>query len=290
VTLWKAVILGIVQGLTEFLPISSSGHLEITGQALLGHRPGVAFIAVTQLGTMAAVLVYFRTDLLNITKAFVRGLTDRSARHTTDYRLAWYIGLGTIPIVVAGVAFENAIEAGQTLRLIASALIGLGLLLLVAERVGRRARGIESLTLKDGLAIGVAQAMALFPGVSRSGSTLTAGMFLGLERAAAARYSFLLSVPAVVLSGLYQLQEIGGGAVGPAATVVATLMAFVSGYLAIAGLLKYLSTHSTLVFVAYRVAVGALVLVLVSAGVLDNRSCPDRTAKGCEVVTPEATR
>ena len=287
----QAVVLGVVQGLTEFLPISSSGHLEIVGQALLGSRPGAAFIAVSQLGTMAAVLVYFRSDLVEMTRAFFRGLTDPDARRTTEYRLAWYIGLGTVPIVVAGIAFKDAIEAGQTLRVIASALIVLGLILLAAEGVGRRTRDIETLTLKDGLFIGTAQAMALVPGVSRSGSTLTAGLFLGLERAAAARYSFLLSVPAVVLSGLFQLRNIGeSGGAGPAATAVATLLAFASGYLAIAGLLKYLSTHSTLVFVVYRVALGIVVLVMVSAGILDNRSCPDRTEKGCEIPTMEAAR
>ncbi|MGH2690240.1 MAG: undecaprenyl-diphosphate phosphatase, partial [Actinomycetota bacterium] len=269
----EAAILGIVQGLTEFLPISSSGHLEIVGQ-MMGDRPGAAFIAVIQLGTMAAVLLYFRKDLLGITRGFLRGLRDKGARTTTEWRLAWYIAAGTIPIGLLGVAFEQRIEAGQTLRLIATMLIALGLLLLVAERVGRRTRGLDSLTLKDSLVIGAAQAAALIPGVSRSGSTITAGLFLGLDRPTAARFSFLLSIPAVVLSGVFQLGDIGGpGSAGPTQTVIATVLAFVSGYAAIAGLLKFLATHSTLVFVAYRVVVGVLVLVLVGTDGLNN--CPE---------------
>jgi undecaprenyl-diphosphatase len=265
-----ATVLGVVQGLTEFLPISSTAHLRLAGEVLLeGASPGTAFIAVTQLGTMAAVLVYFRTDLLRIAVAWLRGAKDPGARTSLDYRLGGYIALGTIPIVFFGVVFRKQIEGEADLRLIASALIALGLLLLFAERVGRRTRGIESLTLKDGLAIGTAQAAALIPGVSRSGSTLTAGLFLGLERAAAARYSFLLSVPAIVLSGLFELRKIGDpGAAGPAATAIATVVAFISGYFAIAGLLRYLVTHSTGIFVAYRVAVGILVLVLVANGTL----------------------
>ena len=270
----EAAILGVVQGLTEFLPISSSGHIEIVGQ-MMGGRPGAAFTAVIQLGTMAAVLLYFRRDLLAMARAFVRGLTDKGARTTTEWRLAWYIAAGTIPIGLLGLAFEERIEAGQTLRLIAAMLIALGLLLLVAEKVGRRTRGIGSLTLKDSLVIGAAQAAALIPGVSRSGSTITAGLFLGLDRPAAARFSFLLSIPAVVLSGGFQLGDIGGpGGAGSTETVIATVLAFVSGYVAIAGLLKYLTTHSTMVFVVYRVAVGILVLVLVGVGALENRSCP----------------
>lgn len=271
----QAAILGIVQGLTEFLPVSSSGHLEITGQMILGHRPGAAFIAVIQLGTMAAVLLYFRKDLLNMAKAFARGLVDKTARTATEWRLAWYIVIGTIPIGVFGLVFKDQIEAGQRLRVIAGALIVLGLLLLVAEKVGRKNRGLASLRLKDGLVIGTAQAAALVPGVSRSGATITAGLFLGLDRPTAARFSFLLSVPAVVLSGAFQLKDIGGaGGMGPVPTVIATVMAFVSGYIAIAGLLKYLTTHSTMVFVIYRVAVGILVLALVGTDTLENRSCP----------------
>ena len=270
--LWIASVLGALQGLTEFLPISSTAHLRIGGEALLGHSPGTAFIAVVQLGTMAAVLFYFRSDLWRIATTFLRGLRDEAVRKSTDFRLALCIGFGTIPIGVVGLAFRRQIEGEADLHVIAWALIVLGLLLLLADLTGRHRRTIDSVTLKDGLAIGAAQTLALVPGVSRSGSTLTAGLFLGLERAAAARFSFLLSVPAVLLSGLFELKGVGDvTGVGITATAVATLMAFITGYAAIAGLLKYLSKHSTAIFVAYRVALGVLVLVLLSRGTLPPR-------------------
>jgi undecaprenyl-diphosphatase len=267
----EAIVLGIVQGLTEFLPISSTGHLRIVPAFFGWDDPGAAFTAVTQLGTLAAVLAYFRSDLWRIASAFLRGLRDPAIRRTTDSRLGWYILLGTVPIGIFGVAFQHQIEdEARSLSLIGTTLIVLGLVLLAAERVGRRERGLDDLNVRDGIAIGFAQALALIPGVSRSGATLTAGLFLNLERAAAARYSFLLSVPAVVLSGLFELRDIGGeGAVGAAPTAIATLLAFVSGYAAIAFLLRFLVTHTTLIFVVYRVALGAVVLALVSAGTID---------------------
>jgi undecaprenyl-diphosphatase len=269
VTFWIATILGAVQGLTEFLPISSTAHLRIVGEALLGHSPGTAFIAVVQLGTIAAVLVYFRTDLWKIGSAFFRGLRDAAVRRTTDFRLALCIGFGTIPIGAVGFALRKQIEGEADLHVIAWALILLGLLLLIADVVGSHKRPVESVKLPDGLVIGAAQTLSLVPGVSRSGSTLTAGLFLGLERAAAARFSFLLSVPAVLLSGLFELKGIGdAGGVSMGATAIATLMAFVTGYAAIAGLLRYLARHSTAIFVAYRVLLGALVLVLLARGAL----------------------
>ncbi|HEX4864944.1 MAG TPA: undecaprenyl-diphosphate phosphatase [Acidimicrobiales bacterium] len=268
-TVWIATILGAVQGLTEFLPISSTAHLRIVGVALLGRSPGTAFIAVTQLGTIAAVLVYFRKDLWRIGFAFLRGLRDSAVRRTAEFRLALCIGFGTIPIGIVGYTFRKQIEGEADLHVIAWALIVLGILLLIADIVGRHKRTIESVTLPDGLAIGAAQTLSLVPGVSRSGATLTAGLFLGFERAAAARFSFLLSVPAVLLSGVFELKGIGdAGGVSAGATAIATLMAFITGYAAIAGLLRYLVRHSTAVFVAYRVALGALVLVLLTRGVL----------------------
>jgi len=268
---FEAVLLGIVQGLTEFLPISSTAHLRIVPEFFGWDDPGAAFTAVTQLGTMAAVLIFFRADIARIAVAWVRGLTDPVVRRTLDSRLGWYIGLGTIPIGICGVAFQDQIETGaRNLTLIASTLIVLGLLLLYAEKVGKRSRDVSSLGLRDGLVIGVAQAAALVPGVSRSGSTMTAGMFLGLTREAAARFSFLLSIPAIVLAGLFQLPDIGGGG-GPSgvATVIATVAAFVSGYASIAWLLKFLITHSTRVFVVYRVGLGLLVFALLGANVIE---------------------
>jgi undecaprenyl-diphosphatase len=272
VTFWIATILGAVQGLTEFLPISSTAHLRIAGEALLGHSPGTAFIAVVQLGTIAAVLVYFWGDLWRIVTAFLRGLRDAAVRKSTDFRLALCIGFGTVPIGIVGFALRKQIEGEADLHIIAWALIVLGLLLLLSDVLASHKRPIESAKVIDGLVIGTAQTFALVPGVSRSGATLTAGLFLGFERADAARFSFLLSVPAVLLSGLFELKGIGGvGGVGMAATAVAVLMAFVTGYLAIAGLLKYLARHSTAVFVVYRVALGVLVLALLAKGALPPR-------------------
>lgn len=267
----EAIVLGIVQGLTEFLPISSTGHLRIVPAFLGWDDPGAAFTAVTQLGTMAAVLLYFRDDLWRIATTWVRSLRSPEVRRTTDARLGWFILVGTIPIGIFGFAFRNQIEdEARNLSLIGTTLIVLGLVLLLAERVGTRERDLDDLTMRDGIAIGFAQALALVPGVSRSGATLTAGLFLNLDRRAAARYSFLLSVPAVVLSGLFELKDIGGeDAVGAAPTAIATLLAFVSGYAAIAFLLRFLATHSTLVFVVYRVVLGTLVLALAGAGAID---------------------
>jgi undecaprenyl-diphosphatase len=274
VSVLEAIVLGIVQGLTEFLPISSTGHLRIVPAFMGWEDPGAAFTAVTQLGTMAAVLLYFREDLKRITIAWWRSVWDRRLRRELDARLGWYIVLGTIPIGIFGVLFKDQIETGaRDLYLIGVALIVLGLVLLLAEKVGTRERSIEQIRTKDGFAIGFAQALALIPGVSRSGATITAGLFMGLDRPAAARFSFLLSVPAVVLSGLLELGTIlsddDGDHTSLGALVIATVMAFVSGYLAIAWLLKFLSTHSTVIFVVYRVALGVLVLALTAAGTIE---------------------
>ena len=265
-------MLGIVQGLTEFLPISSTAHLRIVPAFVGWPDPGAAFTAVTQLGTMAAVLLYFRADLWRIARAWLLSLRDRALRSEPDARLGWYILLGTIPIAVFGYAFKDQIETGaRNLYLIGTALIALGLVMAVADRIGTRTREVTDVKATDGAVIGVAQAMALVPGVSRSGATISAGLFRNFNRAAAARYSFLLSVPAVVLSGLLELRKIGDGGpgvAGPAATAVATVTAFVVGYVSIAFLLRYLASHSTLVFVIYRVVLGSLVLGLVAGGVI----------------------
>jgi len=266
----QSIVLGIVQGLTEFLPISSTAHLRIVPAFLGWEDPGAAFTAVTQLGTMAAVLLYFRNDLIRIALAWMRSLRDPSLRRELDARLGWYIVLGTIPIGIFGVLFKDQIENGaRDLYLIGSALILLGLVLLAAERVGTRERSIEQIEARDGLVVGFAQALALVPGVSRSGATITAGLFLGLDRQTAARFSFLLSVPAVVLSGLLELGSILSGEEGQHVSTgrlaLATLLAFVTGYAAIAWMLRYLAHHSTVVFVVYRVALGILVLALVSS-------------------------
>jgi undecaprenyl-diphosphatase len=274
VSLIEAIILGIVQGLTEFLPISSTGHLRIVPAFLGWEDPGAAFTAVTQLGTMAAVLLFFRADLWRISRSWTLSLRTPTKPRDLDARLGWYILLGTIPIGIFGIAFKEQIEtSARDLTLIASALIVLGLVLLAAERVGTRTRSVEDVTLRDGLVVGVAQTAALVPGVSRSGATITAGLFLGLDREAAARFSFLLSIPAVVLSGLLELGTIlddsEGKRTGIDDLVVATLLAFIVGYASIAFLLRFLATNSTLVFVVYRVVLGVVVLALLGAGAIE---------------------
>jgi undecaprenyl-diphosphatase len=274
VSILEAIVLGIVQGLTEFLPISSTAHLRIVPAFAGWEDPGAAFTAVTQLGTMAAVLLYFRHDLRRIAEAWLRSLRDREVRRELDARIGWYIVLGTIPIGIFGVIFKDQIETGaRDLYLIAIALIVLGLVLGVAERVGTRERTLEQVTTKDGLVIGFAQALALVPGVSRSGATITAGLFMGLDRPSAARFSFLLSIPAVVLSGLLELGSILSGEEGEttsaAGLVIATVLAFASGYAAIALLLRFLANHSTMIFVVYRVILGVVVLALLGAGTID---------------------
>jgi undecaprenyl-diphosphatase len=274
VSLLEAIVLGVVQGLTEFLPISSTAHLRIVPAFAGWPDPGAAFTAVTQLGTMAAVLLYFREDLLRIARAWLRSLRDPSVRRQLDARIGWYIVLGTIPIGIFGVLFKDQIETGaRDLYLIGTTLIVLGLALLLAEEVGKRNRSFEQIRTGDGFVIGLAQALALIPGVSRSGATITAGLFMGLDRTAAARFSFLLSIPAVVLSGLLELGSILSGEEGETTSafglVVATLLAFVVGYASIAFLLRYLTNHSTAIFVAYRVVLGVLVLSLAGAGVIE---------------------
>ncbi|MFN8151654.1 MAG: undecaprenyl-diphosphate phosphatase [Solirubrobacterales bacterium] len=264
----EAIILGIVQGLTEFLPISSSGHLRIVPALLGWEDPGTAFTAVVQLGTMAAVLIYFRKDLWRIARAWVHEIKLPYRRRSTDANLGWFIVLGTIPISICGLVFKDQIESGaRDLYVIGSMLIAFSFVMMLAEAVGKRQREIESMGPRDGFLIGCAQALALIPGVSRSGATISAGLLLNFDRAAAARYSFLLSVPAVVLSGLFELRDIGGGdSASVWATIVATIAAFVSGYAAIAWLLRYLAHHTLGIFVAYRIPLGILVIALAASG------------------------
>ncbi|MFK3985235.1 undecaprenyl-diphosphate phosphatase [Micromonospora sp. NPDC050397] len=264
----EAIVLGIVQGLTEFLPVSSSAHLRITSAIFFDRDAGASFTAVTQLGTEAAVLVYFAKDIWRITRTWVVGIWDRSVRGELDYRMGWYVIVGSIPIGVFGLVFKDQIRtAARNLWLVASVLIIFAFVLAFAEYWGRQTRTIRDFTMRDGVVMGLAQAAALVPGVSRSGGTLTAGLFLNLTREAAARYSFLLAIPAVVMSGLFSVPDVfdtsGDGSIPtPAQMVVATLIAFVLGYVSIAWLLRYVAHHTLYVFVLYRVALGSLVLVL----------------------------
>lgn len=289
-TWYEAVILGIVQGLTEFLPISSSGHLRIVPALFGWDDPGAAFTAVTQLGTMAAVVIYFARDIWRIANTWLRSLFNPALRGELDARMGWYVILGTIPIVILGLVFQNQIEGvARDLRVIATTLIVLGIILLIADQRGQSTKKLENLSFFDAMMFGFAQAVALIPGVSRSGATMTAGLFMGYDRASAARYSFLLSIPAVVASGIFQLGDIGAGdGPGLAATAIATLLAFISGYASIAWLLRYVSTHSFFPFVVYRVILGVLVWFLLVSGVLhptDNITS-EITSQTSTTVTP----
>ncbi len=269
----EAIVLGLVQGLTEFLPISSTGHILYVPALAGWPDPGAAFSAVIQLGTMAAVLVYFRADLWRMALAFLKSFTGDHPlwkSEDSDGRIGWYIVLGTIPIAIVGIVFKDQIENNvRTLSLVAIVMILFSFVLMAADLKGAQDRDVKELTLKDGIIIGLFQALALIPGVSRSGSTISGGLFLGLNRESATRYSFLLSVPAVVLSGLFELRHIGdstGASVGIGPTAIATVLAFISGYFAIAFLLRFVRTHNFSVFVIYRVAVGVLMLVLLATG------------------------
>ena len=271
IDLLKAVTLGLLQGLTEFLPISSSAHLRIFPELFGWGDPGAAFTAVVQIGTEAAVVIYFRRDIWRIGSTWVRSLLDPTLRGSLDARMGRFIVVGSLPIVLLGVLLKDIIERDfRNLWIIGTTLIVLGLVLGLAERVGRQDRRIETLTLRHAAMYGLAQACALVPGVSRSGATISMGMFMGYDRAAATRYAFLLAIPAVVGAGLYELPEIPGGenAYGAAPTVVATVVAFVVGYAAIAWLLRYVSTRSYLPFVVYRIALGTFTLTMVSLGYL----------------------
>jgi undecaprenyl-diphosphatase len=272
---FEAVVLGVVQGLTEFLPVSSSAHLRIVG-ALAGWKdPGAAFTAIIQIGTELAVLVYFARDIARIVVAWLLSLAGRR-KGDLDARLGWLIILGSIPIVVLGLVFQHRIETTfRDLRIVAIALAGFSLVLYWADRVGVKKGQLKDLTAGDGVLFGLAQSLALIPGVSRSGGTITAGLFIGYTREAAARYSFLLAVPAVLGSGLYEAYDAleGGGAHavpwGP--TLLATVISFAVGLAVIAWLLRYLTRGSFTPFVVYRVLLGLLVLGLVGAGVLAPR-------------------
>ena len=270
----EAVVLGIVQGLTEFLPISSSAHLRIVGEAFGWDDPGAAFTAITQIGTEAAVLLYFRREIGRIIVAWLGSLAGRR-KGDPDARMGWLIIVGSIPIVVLGLLFQDDIETTfRDLRIIATALVLFSLVLFWADRVGAKRHELDTLTVGHGIAFGLAQAAALVPGVSRSGGTITMGLFLGYSRAAAARYSFLLAIPAVLGSGFFQVYEaltgdVAGAGVDWGPTILATVLAFGVGLTVIAWLLRYLDRGSFAPFVVYRIVVGLLVLGLVLGGVLD---------------------
>ncbi len=302
----QALVLGLVQGLTEFLPISSSAHLRIVSSVFFGDDAGASFTAVTQLGTEAAVLVFFAKDIWRIIVAWFAGLRDRltergrpqlplhdqpttrlpvitadtkrvldeRAQRDLDYRIGWYVIIATVPIGVLGFLFKDQIRTGaRNLWLVSFMLIAFALVIAAGEYYGRKIRPIEQLSTRDGLIMGFAQCLALVPGVSRSGATATAGLFLGLEREAAVRFSFLLAIPAVTASGLFSLPDAfepageGLNASGPQ-LLVATILAFVVGYASVAWLLKFVGKHSLDWFVGYRIVLGLTVMGLLASGVV----------------------
>jgi undecaprenyl-diphosphatase len=270
---WQVVVLAVVQGVTEFLPVSSSGHLAVVSRIFFAGDAGASFTAVTQLGTEAAVLVYFARDIVRILKAWFSGLLA-AAHRTADYWLGWYVIIGTIPICVLGLFFKDEIRSGaRNLWVIATALVVFSAVIALAERIGRQNRDVEQLTWRDAVVVGVAQTLALVPGVSRSGATISAGLFLGLERELAARFGFLLAIPAVFASGLFSLPDAfrpaseGMSATGPQ-LVVAIAIAFAVGLAAVAWFLRFLVRHSMYWFVGYRVAAGVAVLILLATGVV----------------------
>ncbi|MET4782544.1 undecaprenyl-diphosphate phosphatase [Glaciihabitans sp. UYNi722] len=273
----NAIILGLVQGLTEFLPISSSAHVRIVGELLgTGADPGAAFTAIIQLGTEAAVIVYFAPDLGRIISRWFLSLFKRVPRNDSDAKIGWYIIFGSIPIVVLGLLFQKQIETTlRSLWVIAATMIIFGILLGIADYVGAKKRRLRDLTVPHATIYGFAQSLALIPGVSRSGATITAGLFMGYERAAAARYSFLLAIPAVIGSGFFELYKTikhpSGGVpevFGPAETAVATVVAFGVGLLVIVVFMNYISKRSFLPFVIYRLALGVALVILLLTGVL----------------------
>lgn len=275
VTWLDAIVLGVVQGLTEFLPISSSAHVSIVGQLMGMGDPGAAFTAITQLGTEAAVLVYFRKDIARITKAWFGAWFQKVPWSDPDARMGWLVIAGSVPIVVLGVLLEDLIDHQLRNLWLTATMLAVGALVLAfADHVGKNAKPLTELTWRDGIIYGFAQAAALIPGVSRSGGTIAAGLFMGYTREAAARYSFLLAIPAVMGSGFYKLLGIGDDPTAPAwgPIIAATVVAFVIGYAIIAWLLRYVSTHSFTPFVWYRLGVAALLFGLLAFGVIQPTS------------------
>jgi len=273
----SAIFLGIVQGLTEFLPISSNAHLAIIGKLMpSAEDPGAAFVAITQIGTELAVLLYFRKDIFAIIKAWLKSL-NRKAHLThherSDARLAWLMAVGTLPIVILGYLGQSYIENElRSLWIIAATLIIFGLLLGFLDYMGRNERTLDQLTPGHGILYGLAQSLALIPGVSRSGATIAMGRILGYRRESALRYSFLLALPAVFGSGLYQLKkaisEPGDQVFSMAQTLTATVVAFLVGYAVIAWLMRYISTKSFTPFVIYRIALGTALLIALATGAI----------------------
>ncbi|MGC9379374.1 undecaprenyl-diphosphate phosphatase [Streptomyces sp. MH13] len=279
---FESLILGLVQGLTEFLPVSSSAHLRLTAAFSGWHDPGAAFTAITQIGTEAAVLIYFRKDIGRIVSTWTRSLANKDLRADPDARMGWLVIIGSIPIGVLGLTLKDQIEGPfRDLRITATMLIVVGVIIGIADRMAARdekggrhrapqqRKELENLSVRDGLIYGLCQAAALIPGVSRSGATISGGLFMGYRREAAARYSFLLAIPAVLASGLFEFKDaMENDHVSWGPTLFATAIAFATGYVVIAWFMKFISTKSFMPFVWYRIALGIVIIALVATGVL----------------------
>jgi undecaprenyl-diphosphatase len=270
--IWHAIVLGVVEGVTEFLPVSSTGHLTIV-EKLLGlpiDDPAVtAYTAVIQVGAIAAVFVYFWQDMVRLGRAWFGGLVSAEARTDPDYRFAWYVIAGSIPIGLVGFFGQDLIRGPlRSLWWVAGALILWSAAMALAERVATQARGEKELTLRDSLIIGVAQCLALVPGVSRSGATISAGLVLGYDRVTATRLSFFLAIPALTAAGAYELPSALSESIGVANVVIGTVVSFVVAYASIAWLLRFVAGHSLLTFVWYRLALGGLVIGLLATGTI----------------------
>lgn len=268
----EAIILGVVQGVTEFLPISSTAHVRIVPALVGWDDPGAAFTAVIQLGTLLAVVMYFRKELARAFGGWLSSFKGGERARSAEARLGWAAFVGTVPIVVFGFVFKGLVEKElRSLYVIAAALIGVGLLLLLAETVASRMRGLESVGQRDGWIVGLFQALALIPGVSRSGSTIAGALLLGFDRETAARFSFILSTPAILLAGMFELwsERQHLYSLGMGQVLLGTIAAFISGYVSIEYLLRFLRTRSTILFVMYRIALGGVLLVLLRAGTLE---------------------
>ena len=269
---FDAVILGIVEGLTEFLPVSSTGHLTIAEKALgldLTDPAVTAYTAVIQVGAIAAVVVYFAQDIWRIAKAWVLGLAKPEYRGRLDHRMGWYIIVGSIPVGIAGLLLKDLITGSlRSLWVVAGALVLWSVVMWYAERTSRQSREERDMTVKDAIVVGLTQVVSLVPGVSRSGATISSGLMLGLDRVSATRLSFFLSVPALVGAGLFELKDALGGDIGVGETVVGVVVAFVVAYASIAWLLRFVAGHRITAFVPYRVALGAILVVLLATGVM----------------------
>jgi undecaprenyl-diphosphatase len=268
----SAVILGVVEGLTEFLPVSSTGHLTIAEKLLglqIDDSTVTAFTAVIQVGAIAAVIVYFRRDILAIAGAWFRGLTNPEVRGSFEHRMGWYVIAGSVPVVLAGFLGKDLVTGAlRNLWWVAAGLIVWSVVMVAAERFGRQNRGERDLTLRDAIVIGVVQCIALIPGVSRSGATISAGLLSGLDRVAATRMSFFLSIPALTAAGLYELPSALNGGIPVIDTVVATVVSFAVAYVAVAWLLRFVAHHPITWFVGYRVALGVVLVVLLASGAM----------------------